>query len=283
MKQLGIYCGYGSVVAACLLVLLDACFAQPPSEGSTELPITVKRLTDARLEYHRSDPKLIWSFGKKTFVLIIGGETVPRELIKTLTGKTDDVARIEGTWTLDEEKRVLVLSVIQADGTLVRHTSRLPIYAAGRVRVELGDYQYNVSPGEAELGEADPKLVFKQEGEDLVVTMTIEVPDAPCVVWTHATPVMRHDPHLEGPRWPPQLCRVELSYYVIQCRDDPVLLHRRYRKKKLELSWRVTNHRKSTVPYRVINQFNPSAAELMELVRKLQKLAEETRNRVPFP
>lgn len=48
--------------------------------------VTAERLTDARLNYHRSDPDLVWSFGEQVFVFEIGGETVPRELIETLTG-----------------------------------------------------------------------------------------------------------------------------------------------------------------------------------------------------
>ena len=122
-------------------------------------------LTGARLEYHRSDPKLVWSFGRERFVLEIGGETVPHKLIEKLTGKREAASHISGTWKVDEETGHLVLATDSADGWPVRPTARLPISPAGRVRVDLGDYQYNVFPGEAELPEFRRKLAFRQDGE----------------------------------------------------------------------------------------------------------------------
>jgi len=119
-------------------------------------------------------------------------------------------------------------------------------------------------------------------GNDLLVSLTIEINDAPHVVWTHAELVEDHDPHLEGPRRPPILRWVELSYHVIQCRDDPVLLHMRHRKKKIELTWRLAEHRKADVPYRIVDRFDPSAAELAELIPKLAKIVEQTRRRAPL-
>ena len=127
-------------------------------------------------------------------------------------------------------------------------------------------------------GEQTPKLSFTQEGKDLVVSMTVEVQDVPHALWTRAELVMDHDPYLLGPRRPPKLSRVELSYHIIQCRDDPV--HRWVGKtKKVEVKWRIVDHQQSGVPYRVIKQFNPSAVELKALAPQLTKVAEETERR----
>jgi hypothetical protein len=131
--------------------------------------------------------------------------------------------------------------------------------------------------------EAQPKLRFTQDGKDLVVTTTVEVTDAPHVLWTHAEVVTFMDPHLEGPRHPPELGWVELQYKILQCRDDPMLLHQRHRKKKVEIAWRVADHQKADVRYRVVEQFTPSAAELKDLALKLVVIADQTERRKHSP
>jgi hypothetical protein len=139
-------------------------------------------------------------------------------------------------------------------------------------------------PADPLAGGKEPTLAFAQDGKDLVVSTTIEVPDAPHVIWTHAELVMDHDVHLKGPRRPPRLARVNLSYRAIQCRDDPNVRMRRHQTKKVEVKWRLADHRKADVPYRVVEPFNPSAAELKELAPPLIKIAEATerRNRSPL-
>jgi uncharacterized protein (TIGR03067 family) len=128
-----------------------------------------------------------------------------------------------------------------------------------------------------------PKLHFTQDGKDVVVSMFDEVPDAPHVLWTHATLVMDGDGFLLGPRRPSKLVRIDLSYHVIQSRDDPVLEHQRHRIKSVEVKWRLVDPTKTDVEYRVNKEFNPSAAELKELASKLSKLAEETERRKHNP
>src|SRR5262249_22458058 len=112
---------------------------------------------------------------------------------------------------------------------------------------------------------------------------TVAVPDAPHALWTHASLIMYRDPYLLGPRFPPKLTWVELSYEVIQSRDDPILEHQRHKTKKVEVKWRLAGHQKSDVPYRVIKQFNPSAAALKALAPQLLKIAEETEARKRGP
>jgi uncharacterized protein (TIGR03067 family) len=124
-----------------------------------------------------------------------------------------------------------------------------------------------------------PRLHFTQDGRDVVVSMFVDVADAPHVVWTHATLVMDGDGFLLGPRRSSRLVRINLSYHVIQSRDDPVLEHQPHRIKSIEIKWRLVDPTKTDVEYRVNNEFNPSAAELNELASKLSKLAEETERR----
>ena len=119
-------------------------------------------------------------------------------------------------------------------------------------------------------------MTFTQDGKDLVVSMTVEVPDAPHVVWVHSTLHMMADPDLRGPKYPPKLGWVELAYQIIQCQDDPVRIQQSYLKKKVEGRWRLADHRRANVRYIVREQFSPTAAELKDLAPKLAKLAEVT-------
>ena len=128
-----------------------------------------------------------------------------------------------------------------------------------------------------------PRLHFTQDGKDVVVSTFVEVADAPHVLWTHATLVMDGDGFLQGPRRPSKLVRIDLSYHVIQSRDDPVLEHQRHRIKSVEVQWRLADPAKTDVEYRVNKEFNPSTAELKELASKLGKLAEETERRKHSP
>jgi hypothetical protein len=126
-------------------------------------------------------------------------------------------------------------------------------------------------------------LTFTQDGKDLVVSMTVEVPDVPHVVWVHSTLQMTGDPGLEGSRYPPKLDWVGLAYKIIQCQDDPVRIHQSYLKKKVEVRWRLADHRRANVRYVVHEEFSPTAAELKDLAPKLAKLAEETERRLRDP
>ena len=138
-------------------------------------------------------------------------------------------------------------------------------------------------PPATEAPNNQPTLVFTQDGDDLIVTAKVEIVDAPHVLWTHGDVVMIGDPHLLGPRHPPKLFCVDLYYAIIQSRDDPIQLHQRHRKKQIEVKWRLAGHRKANVRYNVINQFTPSAEELLELAPRLVKLAEETKRRLNSP
>src|SRR5262249_21294052 len=92
-----------------------------------------------------------------------------------------------------------------------------------------------------------PKLHVNQDGKDVLVSMFVEVADAPHVLWTHATLVMNGDGFLLGPRRPAKLVRIDLSYHVIQSRDDPVLEHQRHRIKSVEVKWRLVDSMKTDV------------------------------------
>jgi hypothetical protein len=76
---------------------------------------------------------------------------------------------------------------------------------------------------------------------------------------------------------------VDLYYAIIQSRDDPIIVTQRHRKKQVEVKWRLPGHQKADARYNVINQFTPSAEELLELAPRPVKLAEETKRRLDGP
>jgi hypothetical protein len=117
---------------------------KPDPIAGGDTPITATRLTGARLEYHRADPSLVWTFTAKTFVLELGGQTRAPDLIETLMGTSASVLRIRGNWKLEEQKGRLLLSNIQGDGKKGRRRTSLAIEPAGHIRVNLGTYQYNL-------------------------------------------------------------------------------------------------------------------------------------------
>lgn len=122
-------------------------------------------------------------------------------------------------------------------------------------------------------------LQFRQNQDDLMITMKIDIVDAPHVLWTQTELVEDTDPHLWGPRRPAKLSWVRLSYFVIQCRDDPAIMTTRHRRKQVEVKWRISGHRKAAVAYRPILEFRPSAQELVAIAPKLKSIAAETRRR----
>jgi hypothetical protein len=62
-----------------------------------------------------------------------------------------------------------------------------------------------------------------------------------------------------------------------------MLMHMRHRKKNAQVEWRIADHQKAEVPYRVVRQFHPSAAELRQLAPELLRIAGETERRKRDP
>jgi hypothetical protein len=102
-----------------------------------------------------------------------------------------------------------------------------------------------------------PKLTFKQDGSDLVVSTTVTVNGGPHVLWTSSN-------NLEK--------QVALNYYVIQCAD------RLYRhQKQVDVVWRIVKHKQGDETYHVENRFMPSTAQLKELLPQLEALSSHAR------
>jgi len=119
---------------------------KPPLGGGT--PLTSKKLSGVTLEAIREP--LRWRFGASTVGIDFDDKPIPGDLVETLTGSVSPAEKIEASWRYDELSGELHLSEIQVDGRsmpedpLAREVV-MPIRSAGKIRVDLGIRQYNMS------------------------------------------------------------------------------------------------------------------------------------------
>jgi hypothetical protein len=140
-----------------------------------------------------------------------------------------------------------------------------------------------VASASTSVAEKKPDLGFTQAGDALVVTMTVEIDNAPHVLWTH---VVIHTNEIDmGP--PVGVAgrigkpEVVLYYYVFQNRDDPGLWDAtRKTTRQIQVAWRLAGHQRDDEIYTVRRDVVPSARELKALVPRLRKLAEEGEKRL---
>ena len=118
-------------------------------------------------------------------------------------------------------------------------------------------------------GTTQPRLMFKQDGDDLVVTARVEVNNSPHVIWTcideSRARVISKGEQVDDAK---QVHRIALHYYVFQNRD---LYCRSI--KFVEVTWRMSGHEKGDETYELVQTFDPDSAELLDLLPKLEALA----------
>lgn len=100
-----------------------------------------------------------------------------------------------------------------------------------------------------------PKLEFSQDGKDMVAKTTITVNASAHVLWT--------DTLVSGDK-------VTLRYHIIQCTDLFVRSQ-----KDVEVTWRIPNGKQEGMKFEVVDQFQPTTAQLKALLPQLEKLAAE--------
>jgi hypothetical protein len=106
-----------------------------------------------------------------------------------------------------------------------------------------------------------PVLTFTQDGKDLVVKTTVTANSSPHVLWTKV--ISLGD-------------KVVLRYYVIQNTDLFVRGGEATRsQKQVTVEWRLPGQTKEGKQFQVEAYFQPSTAELKQLLPQLQKLVEE--------
>ena len=114
-----------------------------------------------------------------------------------------------------------------------------------------------------------PELAFSQDGDDLVVTADVGANNSPHVLWTRVSVNRAKVIPIGGSvAEAKEVHRVSLHYYIFQNRD---LYHRST--KSVHVAWRLPGHTKGDETYKVFQTFDPDSVELMDLVPKLQALA----------
>ena len=136
-----------TTISILVLVAVTAGCAPQPAPVGSDSPVTVQRLTNARLEDIRRD--VSWSFGSSVVVIENAEQPIPADLVEELLADGSTPTRIEATWGLDAAAESLTLSAMSVDGEDVELEATLPIRPAGPIRVNLGSRQYNVFPGRA--------------------------------------------------------------------------------------------------------------------------------------
>lgn len=106
-----------------------------------------ERLKGSQLTPIRKDQNWSFTFLDESFVLESGKEPLPSDLQVAFLGPDQKASTIEGKWRLEEGNRVLVFSAIQANGKKRSGEVKLAIEPAGVLRVNMGDYQYNIFGG----------------------------------------------------------------------------------------------------------------------------------------
>ena len=140
-----------SFLASCIL-LISCDSTRVKSGGDIPAPggdtlVTIQRLSGARLTDIREN--LSWSFLESVVIIENKGQSIPSDLVVALLEDQSTCNRIEAAWQFDENSGLLRLSSMKVDGRKMNTEASISIKPAGHIRVNLGDRQYNVLPGEA--------------------------------------------------------------------------------------------------------------------------------------
>lgn len=129
-----------SALAFAFPVMVFGC--QHSSTTGGDSPITRERLSGTKLVDIRQS--LSWTFVGENVVIENGGQPIPPDIVKELLGNESSPIRIEATWDLDEDAKVLRLTEITSGGIKSEKEVTSWISPAGHVRCNLGLRQYNL-------------------------------------------------------------------------------------------------------------------------------------------
>jgi hypothetical protein len=130
-------------------LFLGKCENSPTTGG--DIPVTIERLSGNRLTHIHSN--LSWTFNDKVVQIENAGDSnavenkrqpIPPALVQELLGNQSTPTVIIASWELDEKAGLLRLFDAKADGQAINKKISVTIKPAGQVRVNLGNYQYNV-------------------------------------------------------------------------------------------------------------------------------------------
>lgn len=108
--------------------------------GGNYPPVTETQFKKADFSHRtgRAKFEFDWKIDGNKFV--IEGKNIPQDLIDVLLGKDKSATKIEGTWSIKNEK-IHFVAHLDETGKKTRN-SKLPIYFTGVIRIETKSAQY---------------------------------------------------------------------------------------------------------------------------------------------
>ena len=134
------------LTAAMVVTCIAAC-SPPTPTGSGYPPVSKKMLIGAEYNHRtgREDWELTWTFSESGFVITADGDSLPPDLVESVTGKQQLAKQLNGTWDLQDEA-LLISNVKIDDEADVAGKRSTRIFPTGVIRIQTSDAQYVFSP-----------------------------------------------------------------------------------------------------------------------------------------
>ena len=134
-------------LAAAMAVICIAACSPPIPTGGDYPPVSKEMLIGAEYSHRtgREDWKLTWTFSDTEFVIKADGESLPPDLVESVTGMQEQAKQLKGTWDLAGEK-LLVSDVKIDEETVVAGERSARIFPTGVIRIQTSEAQYVFSP-----------------------------------------------------------------------------------------------------------------------------------------
>ena len=108
--------------------------------GGNYPPVTDSHFKKAKFSHRTGRTKFVFDWKIDDNKFVIEGKNIPQDLIDVLLGKDKSASKIEGTWSIKNEKIHFVVHLDET-GKKTRN-SKLPIYFTGVIRIETKSAQY---------------------------------------------------------------------------------------------------------------------------------------------
>lgn len=125
-----------------VVICIAACSPSIPT-GSGYPPIGKEMLIGAEYSHRtgREDWKLTWTFSETEFVIKADGDSLPPDLVESITGTRQAAKQVNGTWDLVDES-LLISDVKTNEETEVAGERSARIFPTGVIRIQTSDAQY---------------------------------------------------------------------------------------------------------------------------------------------
>ena len=108
--------------------------------GGSYPPVTAKQLLKAKYSHRTGKEKYDFNWVFKGDNFVIEGKKIPQDLLDVLLGEGKTATKVEGTWSISDEKIHFAVKTIDEEAKT--RNSKLPIYFTGVIRIESKEAQY---------------------------------------------------------------------------------------------------------------------------------------------